>query len=151
MKTCITCKEEKDLSEFPPNKAKKDGLNPKCRTCYNDYMQAWYRRKGNKEKHVKRAEASRAKTIEKSRHYIWDYLLGHPCEGCGESDPVVLEFDHIDRTTKEYSVSAMFDLSIDRIQKEIDKCRVLCCNCHRRHTTIQLGTWRGTWPVGNRK
>lgn len=147
MKICIACSQEKELSEFPPNKAKKDGLNPKCRECYNTYMKDWYRKPGNKKKQVIRSEVSRAKAIHKGRTLIWNYLLSHPCETCGETDPLVLEFDHLDRSDKEYSVSAMFDLSIEKIQKEIDKCRVLCANCHRRHTTIQLGTWRGTWTV----
>ena len=147
MKTCIACNIEKELAAFPPNKTKKDGLNPKCRECYNAYMKAWYQKPGNKKKQVTRSEASRAKAIHKGRTLIWNYLLAHPCETCGESDPVVLEFDHLDRDDKEYSVSAMFDLSVEKIQKEIDKCRVLCANCHRRHTTIQLGTWRGTWTV----
>jgi hypothetical protein len=33
MKTCTRCKEQKDISEFPPNKHRKDGLFGWCRPC----------------------------------------------------------------------------------------------------------------------
>lgn len=57
MKTCIACKEEKDESEFPPNKSTKDKLNRKCRPCFNQYMKEWYSK--NKDIHKARVNASR--------------------------------------------------------------------------------------------
>lgn len=145
-KICIACKKSKNVSEFPPNKNMKDGLNRKCRLCFNEYMRQWYEKPENKKKQMARAAVSNMRAKNRAREFIWNYLSENPCP-CGESDPVVLEFDHLDRDSKDYNVSGMFTLSIDRIKKEISKCRVLCCNCHRRHTTAQLGTWRGTWPV----
>ena len=61
--------------------------------------------------------------------------LKRGCEICGyNKHAVALDFDHINRETKFKSVSQMFTCSWERIQKEIDKCRVLCANCHRIET-----------------
>lgn len=79
----------------------------------------------------------------KMRQLLLEYLNNHPCEQCGESDPVVLEFDHIDPSTKTATIAKLLSghAGWNRISTEIDKCRVLCANCHRRHTYIQQGHW----------
>ena len=68
-----------------------------------------------------------------TRKYIYDYLLSHPCEQCWESRPVCLEFHHVNPENKRYSLSLWVsrDLSISTINKEIEKCQVLCSNCHK--------------------
>ena len=76
----------------------------------------------------------------RKKKYIYDYLSSHPCEQCWESRPVVLEFHHIDATQKEYDLSDMYRYSIKRIQHEIDKCQVLCSNCHKIVTAKER--WR---------
>lgn len=77
------------------------------------------------------------------RKRLLEYLMSHPCEKCGEADPIVLEFDHIDRSTKTTTVAKLMSghRSWNTILNEINKCRVLCANCHRRHTYSQLGHW----------
>lgn len=89
----------------------------------------------NKEKCVNRSVKNNIKTRINSRKYVNDYLLNHACVDCGESDPIVLEFDHIN-DNKAYNIADMIRdaLSIKTIQEEIDKCEVRCANCHRRIT-----------------
>jgi len=57
------------------------------------------------------------------------------CVDCGESNPIVLEFDHVigdkvgnvsDMCRKSYSTST--------IKNEIRKCEIRCANCHRKKT-----------------
>ena len=64
-----------------------------------------------------------------------EYLLSHPCVDCGEKDPVVLEFDHV-RGVKEWNVSLLVrsNSSWKRVLEEIEKCEVVCANCHKRRT-----------------
>ena len=76
----------------------------------------------------------------RNRKFVNDYLSTHPCIDCGESDIVVLEFDHIG-IGKDLNISAaVFKCwSIDRIKAEIAKCEVRCCNCHRKITAERRG------------
>lgn len=71
--------------------------------------------------------------------YILDYLSAHPCVDCGESDPIVLEFDHRDPVAKDFDISNMRfkAFSLGRVMEEIAKCDVRCANCHRRRTYRQ--------------
>ena len=60
-----------------------------------------------------------------------------PCTDCGNTyDPVCMDYHHLDETDKKWSIAFMVngDWSKKRIQEEIDKCVLLCSNCHRlRH------------------
>jgi hypothetical protein len=58
------------------------------------------------------------------------------CGICGyNSHAVALEFDHLDRFSKRFTVSARnVTRSLSSIFEELRKCRVLCANCHRVHT-----------------
>ena len=111
-----------------------------CRPCKQAYDRAYHARR-SKEQKTRKQELQRKLQIEK-RQFIYDYLLYHPCVVCGEDDPVVLEFDHVDRSTKDKDVSNMVVNSIAKIKTEIEKCRVLCANCHKRHTATQLGWYK---------
>jgi hypothetical protein len=97
----------------------------------------------NKEKYLAQVKVISAKQKQAIRQLIDEYLSTHPCLVCGEDDPVVLEFDHRDRETKEFTISEAVGrkMSVQRVQSEIDKCDVLCANCHRRRTHQQMG-WR---------
>jgi hypothetical protein len=53
---------------------------------------------------------------------------------CGEKNPVVLEFDHIQDKKCDISRMLANGLSIKTIKAEISKCEVRCANCHRRKT-----------------
>ena len=66
----------------------------------------------------------------------YEFKLGNPCVECGEGDPVVLEFNHVDPKEKKYNISEMVNggHSWKSIMSEIEKCEVLCANCHRRKT-----------------
>jgi hypothetical protein len=73
----------------------------------------------------------------KSRNlrFILDHLRGAACVGCGETDVVVLEFDHVGPKRGKGVVSLAFEEhSLNFLQAEIDHCEVRCSNCHRRAT-----------------
>lgn len=62
------------------------------------------------------------------------------CFDCGIKNHIVLDFDHI--RDKKYNVSRMIHdgFSWKAISKEIEKCQVVCANCHRIRTHIRLTT-----------
>lgn len=61
------------------------------------------------------------------------------CVDCGESDPVVLDFDHRGEKRANVTVLARNEYSLAMIQREIDQCEIRCGNCHRRRTAAELG------------
>ena len=63
------------------------------------------------------------------------------CVKCGETDKSKLHFHHIDPSKKEFTIGRMRNYSLEKIQQEIDKCIVLCANCHM--TFHQLNKWQG--------
>lgn len=76
----------------------------------------------------------------KTRQIYYDYLLTLSCEECGENHPACLDFDHIDPTTKVgKGVGSLVRTNVwNKVKEEIDKCRVLCANCHRKRTAEQF-------------
>jgi len=72
------------------------------------------------------------------------YLNTHPCVDCGETDPIVLDFDHV-RGTKVMEVSRMVANGYpwSKIEIEIAKCEVRCANDHRRVTSKRRQEARG--------
>ncbi len=76
------------------------------------------------------------------------------CEECGENHPATLDFHHLDPDEKEISIAQVVTRmwSIDRIEKEIDKCIVLCANCHRKlHYDENIAGWTGEVPARSHK
>ena len=58
---------------------------------------------------------------------------GGKCENCGYNRCLdALEFHHKDPAQKDFSISSKgYTRSWDRVKKELDKCAILCANCHR--------------------
>jgi len=72
-----------------------------------------------------------------------EFMAGRSCVDCGNTNLLVLEFDHV-RGTKRYEISIMLNAGFAwaRIVEEIAKCEIRCANCHRVKTAIQLN-WKG--------
>jgi hypothetical protein len=147
IKKCSDCKEIKAVTEFNKNKAKKDGYGSKCRDCMKIYRKAHYLANPERIKaNVQAAREERKRGIEK---YLLEYLLEHPCIDCGNNDPRVLEFDHINPALKTINVSQLLggDHIWSTVYEEIVKCEVRCANCHRIRTQRQFSTFRVGWIV----
>ena len=83
-KRCSRCGLDKDESEF--NRKTRGRLQPSCRQCNSEYLKQHYREKAARQKR---------KTVRANQERIWTDLAGHPCVDCRETDPVVLQFDHV--------------------------------------------------------
>lgn len=141
MKICTTCKIEKSISEFNKNKARKDGYNNICRACSNERSKRYYEE--NKIEHLKVIQKRKKRTIKDNQRYIIELLTFYHCQDCGNKDVRVLEFDHV-RGRKKDNVSKMVanGLSLETIKEEIDKCDIVCANCHRIRTYKRSETYR---------
>ena len=60
------------------------------------------------------------------------------CADCRITNPLVLDFDHLQ--DKKYNISRKIQegFSWAAIKKEISKCEVVCANCHRIRTHYRL-------------
>lgn len=83
-----------------------------------------------REEYNKRARAKRRERVELLRRY--KSMKG--CVDCGNKNPIVLEFDHLEGHDKSFNLSDSSYLNIILIKEEIKKCEVVCANCHRIRT-----------------
>ena len=141
MKTCSICKQKQDLSEYNKNKTKPDGLQTVCRSCNREKSRNYY--SNNKEKQSKLINSRTKKIRLERRQYLWNYFDSHPCVDCGNTEKIVLEFDHITGVKINGVAKLAHDgAPIKVIDEEIAKCEVRCKNCHVKATYARLG---GSW------
>ena len=136
MKKCSGCKIYKESNCYHINKNRSDGLQSFCKSCNT----VWVRKRYLRDK--KYYDKKNKETKVRNQQFLLDHLLLHPCIDCGERDPVVLEFDHINKKTKNVTYMAEKMYCIKRIISEIDKCVIRCANCHRRKTAIDRNYYR---------
>ena len=89
----------------------------------------------NKDYYLNKAKMHNRNQRKWGREFIRRVKAMRGCIDCGESDPVILEFDHV-RGDKVMNVADMVNQSygISTIKEEIRKCEVRCANCHRKVT-----------------
>lgn len=92
----------------------------------------------NKEAEVRKAVQRKREHKVRNREHVLAHLRGHPCVDCGEGDVLVLEFDHLRDKDARINDCIRRAFSINRLQNEMDKCEVVCANCHRRRTYGRL-------------
>ncbi len=74
--------------------------------------------------------------VRKRRKLIRERAIeykGGKCESCGyQRCNEALEFHHSDPKKKGFSISSKgYTRSWERVKQELDKCMILCANCHR--------------------
>jgi predicted HNH restriction endonuclease len=110
------------------------------REYHREHARAWYH--ANKERAAVKAKAWRLNNLDyiktkqredkrKRKEQAVQYL-GGKCQKCnGEFHPAVYEFHHTNPETKDRDPSKMLSLKWERVTAELDKCLLLCANCHR--------------------
>ena len=140
MKVCTRCKNPKPLSAFAKRTASKDGLASWCRECFADRAKVRYAENSAERDRINR---NRKAARDRNQKNLREFLQGKSCADCGFSDWRVLEFDHRDPEEKSFNVANMVRAwSWKNILKEIEKCDVVCANCHRIRTYNTFGRWR---------
>ena len=104
----------------------------KDREEYNKTRREWYQK--NKDSERKRLRTSNKKRELEYRTWFRELKSTLKCEECPEDNVATLDFHHRDPSQKEMAVSDLVkrQWSKKRILEEIDKCSVLCSNCHRK-------------------
>lgn len=127
---CSDCQVWKDPEEFHKNSRDKRGLTYSCKVCANLRSKNWYKKRENLDKRNQRVNE---KQIERKKWAI-DYM-GGKCQDCGNVyHPCCYDFHHLDPSQKENNPSYFIKLSKEKAMDELQKCVLLCSNCHRmRH------------------
>lgn len=127
MKRCSTCKEDKDINCFSLNKRKTDGHNGVCKECQRKYTKEHY--ENNKRKYLDRNQRKREEGVD----FLKKYKQNRSCPYCGESESCCLDFHHIEkRTNKKALYYLAANYGKNSFIKEIEKCILICSNCHRK-------------------
>jgi len=75
-----------------------------------------------------------ARDLQKRKKATLVEHLGSKCVGCGTTKD--LQFDHIDRTQKSFTIGKCWGYTLEKLLEEADKCQLLCKECHQYKTTI---------------
>jgi hypothetical protein len=99
-----------------------------------NYQRSWHQRH----------RAKRLTRMYERKAAIHDYIQNMKnqlrCVNCGQRHPATLHFHHLNSEDKTFNISYAVNrgFSLDRIKKEIEKCIVLCANCHAiRHYNMR--------------
>lgn len=137
-KVCTKCNVEQDEILFGWRK-RGVSRHEQCKSCKAKHNKSYYKRHSAKLK-----VESRKRRLERQNHNqeaLYRYLLAHPCIECGESEPILLEFDHLG--DKSNGIANMIaHQSWDTIELEISKCQVLCVVCHRFKTARETNNFK---------
>lgn len=163
-KPCTGCKETKPVSEFGIRKSSKDGYQWKCKTCrlaeknanrqakrdaglpYDSliYQRKHYDRIKERRELIKTNPSTPKKKQEArgvSRRFLDGMKTMIPCTDCGINyPPMSMDWDHLEAEQKKVNVSQGLHLGFLGILEEIDKCELVCTNCHRIRTAQRRGS-----------
>lgn len=131
IKQCQKCKKNKPINDFTYQADKSDKLCSLCKECSRTASKQYYEQ--NKLKEIERKSLHRTIKRIEAQKWVLDFLKEHPCAVCGETDPSVLQFDHLrdkESTISHYLVQG----NLTKLKEEILKCQVLCANDHARKT-----------------
>jgi hypothetical protein len=107
----------------------------KKREHHKKYMrEVWYPL--NRKKHIGYVQ----KIKDRISEFILNYKRNGKCKDCnfkGNQYPEVLDFDHLGNKKFPLSEYHLFTSSINRVKEEIEKCDLVCANCHRIRTAIR--------------
>ena len=122
------------LEDFSFKDARRGTLRSRCRVCCREASRRHYMQM--KVAYLERNRRNNPLQRQAAAEFVYQFLLAHPCMGCGEPYPVVLEFNHLDPANKSANLSDMIanGVSAGYLRTEIAKCEVLCANCHQRRT-----------------
>jgi transcription elongation factor Elf1 len=126
-KTCPKCGFTKAADCFAKRSRNHATLHSYCKECM--YKADKERREANPEK----ARERTAKYVKKRQEFIDNYKAENGCSECGyKKNLAALHFHHLDSAMKELQISS--SQGLPRIKKEMEKCIILCANCHAEIT-----------------
>jgi hypothetical protein len=126
MKMCPRCCQTQPRDQFYRSSASKDGLYAYCKACHRDKKRARSEDQRRGQYLINRA------CLRRQRTEIAAIKASRGCLQCGERHPACLDFHHRDPGDKLFEIGSNHYRAAALLSAEIDKCDVLCANCHRK-------------------
>jgi len=126
-KRCSCCRLDKPKSEF--NKSG-SGLQSYCKVCNKERMRQYYQE--NRQEHIASAISRKLATVEANSRLYQEIKSRSKCSLCPEADPACLDFHHVQDKDKQIADGIRCGWKWSRVVKEMEKCVILCANCHRK-------------------
>lgn len=122
----------KPFDAFHKSKAKKDGHTNCCKECRKVVHKEHY--EANKQAY-KNSARDRQKQLKLE---IDEIKAKTACADCGKNyHPIQMDFDHVS-SNKDENVSLLVRSgSRNKVLAEIEKCEIVCANCHRMRTFLR--------------
>jgi len=139
LRRCGRCGSSKPVDDFAWRRITRGQRDNLCRICRSAYKKEHYA--ANRQRYVDQARVRKRALARERTALLIEYFKSHVCVDCGESDPVVLEFDHLRDKSLDVGQALPYR-SWESILAEIAKCEVVCANCHRRRTGRRRGSLR---------
>lgn len=141
---CVMCGLEKELNLFYNRSKHAEVKRKECKEC-SKLMNKKQRQNSIKYKdrtpeYKKKISESNCKTNKNSatrNKKIVNLLKDKPCKDCGNKfPPYCMDFDHLPQYKKYKHVSTLVNRGfiLEKILEEIEKCELVCANCHRIRT-----------------
>src|SRR5271165_2917207 len=97
-----------------------------CRLCSREYH--YDRKQGHQVTICNSCNANRMRRAKKQKCVTYK---GGKCQNCGYNKSLrALGFHHRDRSKKKFTIATKMCWAWSRLKKELDKCDLLCANCH---------------------
>jgi hypothetical protein len=143
-KVCSKCNTRKNTEEFSFRNKNKGSRRAECKACFKPLSQNHYKK--NRQAYNQRGIERRKIT----RDWILTYLSSKKCKDCGNSDIRVLEFDHV-ADNKSYNIAILIakGYGLVTLNKEVEKCEVVCANCHKIRTDEKNNSYRHQYYTNN--
>ena len=136
---CSRCGEVKPADQYCWKRRDLGRRDCYCRPCRREYGRGYYA--ANRERRIAQDAARKWAVRVERTMLLLEFFAEHPCSDCGEDDPVVLEFDHL--RDKAFAIgSKLTHMPWTTVLSEMEKCEVVCANCHRRRTEARRGSLR---------
>jgi len=131
-KICSCCKQPKDLGEFWKRTRAKDGYCDSCKDCVRQQNSQSY--KNHWTKNRTRIDSNHRRHLTETREKVNQIKHNSGCKFCPETEPICLDFHHLNKDEKDSNISKMITTHAtwQQILDEIAKCIVTCANCHRK-------------------
>ena len=141
MPICNHCGTEKSEEEFNWRWKNLGIRQPACRECQQVQRRNWYEGDAN-ERHKRNVRERKEAARAISREFAWKYLCEHSCVDYGQSDPRVLQFDHVRGKNRDLARLIADGAPVEKIKRELELCEIRCANCHQKKTMEERGWYR---------